>query len=214
MKKKLSFIVKSLHPIHSRQLSERLIGPSLLFYFSFVLVGLFLMLGIFIGLNWDETFSLSELSTENQIVLVERPLVTIDPLINESESFLAFSSQEFYYPQFVFFGQKTTDYTNQLTLLILPGIVLIIGIISVFFSLLIALISSLFAYVLSRKKKNELSFRDLFVINIHYQAPVLLLFFVLYPFWNAAFLIVLLYLFNYCFGVLLLSNKKFKTIDL
>lgn len=214
MKKKLLLLFKSLHPIHSRQLSERLLGQTFSFYATFVFIGLIVMLGIFIGLNWNKSFDISDISTNDSVILVDRPMVTLDQQFNETRSFLSFSNQEVTFNKFIFFGKTTQTYTNELTLLLLPGIVLLIGVISVVLSMVLALLSSFIAYVLSRKRKQKITFRDLLVINFHYQAPVLMIFFILYPFWNWAFLILILYLFNYIFGVVLLSNKKFKTLDL
>ncbi len=211
MKKKLLLLLKSLHPAHSRQLSERFLGHSFSFYFMFVGIGLLIMMAIFIGLNWNKPFDIAELSTNDTIVLVERPLVSLDNQLNETKSFLAFSNTDVSYNKFIFFGKKTKPYVNELTLLLIPGIALLIGSITVIFGLLIALLSSVVGYFSLRKHKTSL--RDIMVINLHYQAPVLMIFFILYPFWNYAFLILLLYLFNFVFGILLLSSKKFKSID-
>lgn len=211
MKRKLLLTLKTLYPAHSRQLSERMLGNTLSFYFSFIAIGLFIMMAIFMGMNWNKPFDIAQLSTNDSIVLVDRPLVSIDDQLNETRSFIAFSNTDISYKKFIFFGRTTTPYFNELTLLLIPGIVLLIGTISVALSLIIALFSTSFAYVATKKGKTH--FRDILVINLHYQAPVLLLFFILYPFWNYAFLVILLYLFNFVFGVALLSTKKFKSID-
>ncbi|MCA9477985.1 MAG: hypothetical protein KC535_02460, partial [Nanoarchaeota archaeon] len=166
MKKKLSLLVKSLHPAHSRQLSERLLGQTISFYFTFVIVGLLLMLGIFMGLNWNKPFDINQLDASKTITLVDRPKVTLGPALNESESFLAFTPQEVGYDRFIFFGRTSSIYKNELTLLLLPGIVLLIGAISLGFSIILALLSSAIAFASTRKHKT--SFRDLLVINFHY----------------------------------------------
>ena len=212
MKKHLSLFGKSIHPIKSRVLGERLLTKTISFYISYVIIGLFLMLGIFVVLNWNKPFDIGEISTNESIILVERPLVSLDDQLNETTSFIAFSNEEISYKKFIFFGRTQKTYTNELTLLLLPGIVLLIGVISLFLGIILALLSCILAYTFV--KKNDVSFRDLMVINLHYQAPALLFFFILFPFWNSAFFIFLLYLFNFVVGVVLLSTKKFKTIDL
>lgn len=212
MKKKLSLFAKSVHPAHSRQLSERLLSQTFSFYISFVAIGLFLMLAIFVSLNLDRPFNIENLQIENSTVLVDRPLVTINSHLNESSSFIAFSNDKISYNKFIFFGRTEKNYVNELSLLLLPGIVLLIGLISLSFGILLALFSSFIAYLFARK--HNTSFRDLLVINLHYQSPALFFFFILFPFWNFSFLVLLLYLFNFIIGVFLLTTKKFKSIEL
>ncbi len=176
--------------------------------------------------HFDNATLAFEFQTNQPITVLERQGIYIDSNASKRGDAMILMGDGVIYRQKLFlFGEKAVSYDSVLnvqenpagfakffrwlTYLILPGFVMLIGLLLLTISQALAVFS---AFITRLIRKGN-TFRDYYVVSLHAQLMPLLIFLWSIPFINFWWLSLLLYFVIYVLAVMLLSGYKFKSLS-
>lgn len=207
-------------------------------YFSVLFIAIILSFLIFIPVlklqtqgithlidNFDRLNITIDVETNNPVTLVASPEVVVDTNATSRDgSRLLISDDKIYYKKLfrdeskdrissidlLSHKDKLAEWFFLIVLIVLPGYVLGMGLLSLIVTLVLVLVFSLIAKTLF--KKREFTFRDCFIAAVHASIPGLFLFLILLPFHNYWWVVILLFFLIYTLALLLMKGYKFESV--